>query len=153
MRKMWWFVAKAVATLVLIGLLVAGGVALYYAGLSQGYAASEPTVKGEDVASPPYPPGGFGHPGWHYRPLGVVGALLGIGLLILFFAVVAKLIRFIIWGPRWRFGTMGPWAGPWHRGHWRRAARWHRVHGPMPPWCWDWDEEAEKADEKPDAKE
>jgi hypothetical protein len=152
MRKTWWFVAKAVATLVLVGLLVVGGFALYHAGLSQGYAVSAPAAGSEDVATLPYLPGGFGHPGWHHHPFGVVGALFRIGLLILFFAIVAKLVRFVIWGPRWRFGMMGPWAKPWHRGHWRRATRWHRTHGHMPPWCWDWDED-EEAGDKPETEE
>lgn len=152
-KKGLWLLAKAVATLTLIGLLVGGGFALYYAGLLQGRVISAPTAGGENVASPPYLPGGFGHPGWHYHPFGIVGALFGIGLLILFFAIVAKLVRFVIWGPRWWFGVMGPWARPWRSGHWRRAARWHRTHGHMPPWCWDWDEETDEAGGKPETEE
>jgi hypothetical protein len=160
-RKGWWFLARAVAMLILIGLIVAGGFAIHYISWSQGYAAGQLTAEGKEVTTPPHLPDDSGYLMWHarsvYRPFGVIGALFGIGLCILFFAIVFKLIRFVIWGSVFRHTMAGPWARPWCGPHGRRAyrrhARWHRMHGPMPPWCWDWDEEAEEGDEKPDAEE
>jgi hypothetical protein len=161
-KKGWWFLARAVAMLILIGLVVAGGFAIHYISWSQGYSAGQLTSEGEEVATPPYFPGDSGHFMWHarsvHRPFGVIGALFRIGLCILFFAIVFKLIRFVVWGSVFRHAMAGPWAKPWCGPHGRRAygrhARWHKMHGPpMPPWCWDWDEGDEEADEKPDAEE
>ena len=160
-KKGLWFLARAVAMLLLIGLVVAGGFAIYHISWSHGYAAGQLTAEGEKGATPPYLPDGPGYLPWHarsvYRPLGALGALFTIGLCILFFVIVFKLIRFVIWGSVFRHAMTGPWAGRWH-GHpgrraYRRYARWHHMHGPMPPWCWDWDEEDEEADKEPDAED
>lgn len=150
--KSWWLVAKAIATLILIGLLVAGGFAVYHLGRSNGYAAGLLAAEGEGVVAQPY---GWPHgPGYYTRPA-LFGGVLALVLILVLIAVVGKLISFVIWRPPWRFAM----AGPWHR-HWRHAQRrymrWHRMHGPMPPWCWDWDEpsdeETEEAGDEPDAE-
>jgi len=141
---------RALAMLVIIGLLAVGGVALYRAGWSQGYVASPLVVEGEE-AEMPAP--GFGYPGWHlgmpvpYRaaPFLFGAGLFRIGLLVLFLAVIAKMLRFVLWGPAWRFGMAGPRfrriAG------YHRAAHWQRMHGPVPPWCWGWEEPHEEQTE------
>jgi hypothetical protein len=161
-KKGLWFLARAVAMLILIGLVVAGGFAIHYISWSQGYSAGQLAGEGEEAATPPYFPGGPEYFLWHsramYRPFGVIGVLFKIGLCILFFAVVCKLIRFVIWGSVFRHVMAGPWAKSWGDPRWprayRRHARWHRVHGPpMPPWCWDWDEEDEETDKEPDAED
>lgn len=135
-----WILWRVLATLLLAGLLIAGGVATYYAGWSRGHAVSQVAVEGEEGVTLPYPTRDFGRIG---RPLAFMPFLFGAGLLfkialgLVFLAVVGKLVRFIVWGAAFRPMMCGP--GPM-RGP--RAARWHRrrhVHGPMPPWCWDWD--------------
>ncbi|MDY7075542.1 MAG: hypothetical protein SXV54_01330 [Chloroflexota bacterium] len=144
-----WFLVKAMVALVVIVLLATGGYAVYRTGWSQGYAAGQLATKGEEGAT--IPPG-F-HPG---RPFGFaphrVSLLLTVILGLLFLALTGKLIRFVIWGAA--FHPM--MAGSWPR-HWRRTARWHRMHGPTPPWCWDWDEpcdeEAEGSSEEPNAED
>jgi hypothetical protein len=160
-KKGLWFLARAVAMLFLIGLLVAGGFALHYISWSRGYTAGQLTAEGEEVATPPYFPGDGEYYKWHmrpmmHRPFGAVGALFKIGLGILCFAIIVKLIRFVFWGSMFHHAMAGPWGKHWCGPHGRRAyrrhARWHRRHGPpMPPWCWDWDEdeEAEEADDEP----
>lgn len=139
-----WIVWRVVATLLLVGLLIAGGVAAYRAGWSQGYGAGQATVGGEEGATLPYPSPGWGRIG---RPLAFMPFLFGAGLLfklalgLVFLVVVGKLIRFIVWGAAFHPVMCGP--GPVHG---PRAARWYRrrhVHGPMPPWCWDWEEPSE----------
>ena len=134
-----WFWMRALVMLVIVGLLAGGGVALYRAGWSQGYVAGH-VVEGEEGAmtSP-----GFGYPGWHFMPVPYRAApflfgagFLKVGLLLLFLAVIAKMLRFVLWGPAWRFGMAGP--------RFRRIAGWHRMHGPMPPWCWGWEEPHEE---------
>jgi hypothetical protein len=148
-----WFLVKALVSLILIGLLIGGGFAIHYLSWSQGYAAGQLAAEGEEVATPPYLPGGFGHPGWHYHPFGVLGLLFKIVLFFLFIAIVAKLIRFVIWGSVSRHAMARPWYRYWRRAH-RRYVRWHRMHGPMPPWCWDWDEpDDEDAKEASDESE
>ena len=44
-----WFWMRALVMLVIVGLLVVGGVALYRAGWSQGYVASPLVVEGEEA--------------------------------------------------------------------------------------------------------
>jgi len=160
-KKGLWFLARAVAMLILIGLVVAGGFAIHSLSWSRGYTAGQLAAEGEEVATPPYLPDESGYLLWHarsvHRPFGVVGTLLKIGLCILFFIIVFKLIRFVIWGSVFRHAMAGPWAKHWHghpgwRAYWRRAP-WHRVHGPVPPWWWDWDEEDQEADKEPDAED
>jgi hypothetical protein len=160
-KKGLWFVARAVAMLFLVGLVVAGGFAIHYISWSQGYSAGQLAGEGEEVATPPYFPGGPEYFLWHsrtmYHPLGILGTLFKIGLFLLFFVIVFKLIRFVIWGSVFRHAMAGPWARHWHgypgRRAYRRYARWHRMHGPMPPWGWDWDEEDEETDKEPDAED
>ena len=141
-----WFWMRALVMLVIIGLLAGGGWALYRAGWSQGYAASPPVVEGEEgaITSP-----GLGYPGWHLGHVPFMfGAVFKIGLLLLFLAVIGKMLRFVLWGPAWRFGMAGP---RFMRGvGYHRAARWQRMHGPVPPWCWGWEEPHEETE--PDAQ-
>jgi hypothetical protein len=152
-----WFLWRALASLVLVGLLIAGGLAIHYAGWSRGYQAGQLATEGEGAATPPYLP----HAG---QPIGFTpylfgaGPLLRVALLLLFLVIAGKLIRFIMWGVACRSAMAGPWmAGPWtghwQHAYWRRAARWHRAHGPVPPWGW-WDvppdEETEETDTEVD---
>ena len=142
-----WFWMRALVTLVIIGLLVVGGLALYRAGWSQGYVAGQLAVEGgEGAMAPP----SFGYPGrffgfMPYHPFGASPLLL-IPLALLFFAVIGKLIRFVIWGTVWRPAMAGPRPMHWRRfhRHWRHGPP---PHGPMPPWCWDWEELSEEQTE------
>jgi hypothetical protein len=150
-----WFLWRALGSLVLVGLLIAGGVALHYAGWARGYQVGQLATEGEEAAAPAYPP-------YVGRPFGFVPYLFGAGvlvkvvLLLVFIGIVGKLIRFLIWGACWRPAMAGPWPGQGPRAYWRRAARWHGRHGPVPPWGWGWygpsDEEMEEPDAEPDAQ-
>lgn len=131
-----WFLWRGIATLVLIGLLVAGSYVIYRTGWSQGHAAGQVADEGEETVppSPFYAPRPWGFAPYH---LGA-GALLRGLLLIIFLSVIGKLMRFIIWGSVWRFAPTGPWPRPWH------AARYHRRHGPVPPGHWPWGQPPEE---------
>jgi hypothetical protein len=124
-------------TLILIGLVVVGGYVTYRTGWSQGYAAGQLAAEGEQGAA--MPPG-LGYP-LHpfvfapYHPSGA-GLLLTVVLALLFFAMIGKLVRFVIWGPVWGHKMAGPWP--------RHSARWHRMHGPMPPGWWGCEEPPEE---------
>jgi hypothetical protein len=125
-----WFVWRAVAAVVLIGLLVAGGFAIHRLGWSQGYTAAELSAQGEEAQTPPLAP-----PSW--RPVGLArgGLLVSILLAVLFFAFVGRLLRVIMWGAM---------AGPamCHAGmgrSWRHPRHW--MHGPVPPWHTPWCEQ------------
>ena len=159
-----WFLARAVATLILIGVLVGGGFALYYAGVFKGYAASDLVAEGEEAAKPAFLPDNMPHFGYrhyrHYRPFGAIGMLFKVVLCFVFIGIIAKLIRFVVWGSMFRHGWCGPWGKPWHGPHGIHGRRAHKRHAhhyrhgpPMPPWCWDWDEdeneEAEGSDDEP----
>ncbi len=133
-----WFWVRALVMLVVVGLLVVGGFAVYRTGWSQGYAAGQLGAEGEEGTTMPW---GFGYPGRPFgfapRPFGA-GPLVAVVLALLFFAVIGKLLRFVVWGPAWRFGMAGPRPGHWRRFH----QRWPHgpvPHGPVPPWYWGWE--------------
>jgi hypothetical protein len=140
MSKTRFFVVP-LATLIIIGLLILGGVAVHRIGWSQGYTMGQLAAGGEEGVTVPYVPFGLGYPG---------GLLLTIGLFFLLLIVIGKFFRFF-WA--WKmFG--GPWMmaeGP--KGE-RWARHWHRPpHPPMPPWCWDWEKPSEAETEaEPDAE-
>ena len=144
-----WFLWRAVAALIFVGLLIAGGVAIYYLGWSQGYGTGPLPAEGETVAPLPYLPHRFGYVG---HPVGFAPFLCGagffkIGLLILMFCIIGKIFRFFAWGMvggPWMMG--GPRSRRWAR-HWHR----HHPHGPMSPWCWD-DEKPSEETTEPDVE-
>ena len=146
MSKNWLWV-KALAALIIIGLLILGGLAIHRVGWSQGYKVGQ-LAAGSDVGAT----ASYGSYGFRYS-----GLFVTIGLLLLLLIVVGKFFRFWAWKMAW-----GPWmmaGGPWMMAHgpkgkrWTRhwAKHWHRPHGPMPPWCWDWEEPDEEKAE-PDAE-
>jgi hypothetical protein len=81
-----------------------------------------------------------------YQP-GCGGLLITLGAIFLLLLVVGKFFR--LWA--WRAGgepgmmTRGEKSEHWAK-HWHR----HRPHGPMPPWCWGWEEPSEEKAEKPE---
>ncbi len=82
-------------TLLLIGVLVAGGVALDQFAYGQGYQAALAAGSGGATAQAPYPGYapywfGWGFP-FFFPPFGI---FLGIGLFFLFFFVIGGLFRF-----------------------------------------------------------
>ena len=131
-----WLWMKALAALIIIGLLILGGLAIHRIGWSQGYKLGQLAVGSEEGVTVPYAAYGFRYS----------GLFLTIGLLFLLLIMVGKFFRFWAWKMAW-----GPWkmaGGPWKmaggpKGE-RWARHWHRSHGPMPPWCWDWEEPGEE---------
>lgn len=111
-------------TLLLVGLLVAGGVALYQAGFGQGYQAgalAASAAAGSDGTThlpaygyfwPPY--AGYGIP--FFNPFGI---FLGIGFFLFVFFVIGGLFR---------FGAYRRWAGKGGPEGWRYG------YGPYPHW-------------------
>ena len=110
-----WFVWRALAGVILVGLLAVGGFALHRLGWSQGFAAAEIAAEGGDVPTPPLAPAGW-------RPVGLgrggLPVSLVVGLLLMAFA--GRLVRGIFWGALVGPGMCGP--GGW--GSWRHARRW-----------------------------
>lgn len=146
-RNKNWFVWRAVAMVVLVGLVAAGGFAIHRLGWSQGYAAAELVAEGEDAPTPP-----LAAPGW--RPVGSVywpsigGLLVTLLLGLIAFAFVGKLLRILLWG-----AMGGPaMGGPWMAGSWRH--HWYRMHGPVPspyghgPWYYEPAEAPQEPDER-----
>jgi hypothetical protein len=130
------FLVVSLAALVIIGLLILGGLAIHRIGWSQGYKVGQLAAGIEEGATVPY-----GAYGFRYS-----GLFLTVGLVLLLLIVVGKFFRFWAWKMAW-----GPWmmaGGPWkmaHRPKGEHGARhWHRPHGPMPPWCWGWEEPSEE---------
>jgi hypothetical protein len=119
------FFLRLLAFLLLAGLLLGGGYALYRLGWSQGYQSgalaaaatsgeSLPTVPYAWGAPYPYAPYGFGFP--FFPPFGIC---LGIGFFFLVLFLIGGLFR---WGGRRRwtdYGTHGGWdpdkVPPWMR--------------------------------------
>jgi hypothetical protein len=115
--------------LLLIGLLAAGGTALFRAGWAQGYqvaAISAASGAEGSVPAPLYYP----YMGYGYRPFfGPFGLFGLVGMLFLFFILFGGLFR--MWG--WRRHAMH---GKWEEGH-------------MPPWAREWKERHERHGEEP----
>ncbi len=162
MRKksfLWRTLGTLVFVGLLAGLLTAGGVAVYRTGWSQGYVTGQAAVEGEEgeiiPAAPPHSLY-WGYPRWHYgaRPFFFGAVLVKIGLFFLLLIVIGKAFRWMTWG---RMMSYGPWRmGAHHRGksNWSGGHR-HQYHGPIPPWCWDWDspkEQTEETSPDPDAQ-
>lgn len=110
-------------TLVLVGVLIAGGVALYQAGFGQGYAAGLAAASGDTgsgaLARPPvygYAPYWFGVGFPFFHPFGILGTLLGIGFFLFVFFLIGRLLFFGGWRRRWaggeRFGHRPYWDRP-----------------------------------------
>lgn len=133
------FVWRLIATLLFVGLLVAGGFALFRAGFAQGYQVAALTAKaGSTGSTAPAVPGagmmpfygmyprygfgpGFGFPGF-FSPFRF---LFGIGFFFLMLFLVGGFIRMMVFGSfmrrRWAAaGQPGNWEhGPWGHGPWR----------------------------------
>jgi hypothetical protein len=123
------FLIVSLAALIIIGMLILGGLAIHRIGWSQGYKVGQLAAGIEEGATVPY-----GAYGFRYS-----GLFLTVGLVLLLLIVVGKFFRFWAWKMAW-----GPWmmAGGPKGERWARpqARHWHRPHGPMPPWCWGWEE-------------
>jgi hypothetical protein len=151
-----WFVFRALAALVLVGLLIAGGPAVYRVGWLRGYAAGQLAIESGEGEVTPYALPGFGHPGWHFS---FPSLLIGAGVFFLLLIVLGNLFRWLIWrkvmaeGP-WR------WARHWHRFHGPFPYAYEGEHsgpfpcGPVPPWCWGWEKPAreESSEAEPGAQ-
>lgn len=128
------------AALIVIGLLIMGGSAIYRSGQSQGYMMGRLSAGGGDGAVAPYAPYGLGYPSRHFS---FAPFLCSAGLFVLLLVGAARFFRFRAWK-----AAGGPKDERW-AAHW---AEWHRRRGPRPPWCW-WEEPTEeKAEQAPDAE-
>ncbi|MGD0610518.1 MAG: hypothetical protein ABSB41_03315 [Anaerolineales bacterium] len=116
---------RILATLVLIGLLVGGGVLLYRAGWSQGYlaaSAAKQTTTGSNGSIVPWAPGYLGYGPRFYPGLFFPFGFLFTGLLIFFAGFF--LLRLIFFPFR-----MAAWES--HHHGWRHEG-WEGH--PTPPW-------------------
>jgi len=125
------------AILIIIGLLMLGGFAIYRISWLEGYKTGQLVAAGiADGTVMPYAP---------YRP-GCGGLLLTLGVAFVLIVVAGKFFRVWAWKSGWGPGmtTGGPnserWVKNWHR---------HGPHGPVPPWCWDWEEPTEEKAHEP----
>ena len=127
------FLVVSLAALIIIGLLILGGLAIHRIGWSQGYKMGQLVAGSEEGATVPY-----GAYGFRYS-----GLFLTVGLILLLLIVIGKFFRF------WAWKMVG---APWMMAHRPEGARWarhwHRPHGPMPPWCWGWEEPSEEKAEE-----
>ncbi|TET52598.1 MAG: hypothetical protein E3J64_04845 [Anaerolineales bacterium] len=136
-----WIVCRIVGTLILIGVLIAGGAAVYRAGWSSGYTDAGLVEECDEVVTSPW----FGHGMWRFgRGFSSLGLFFGLGLL----ACVAMVVSRAIWGFGWRRrrmhgpGPMGPRGMGWSKYH-------RHMHGPgccEPGW------DGPPADEKPEGE-
>jgi hypothetical protein len=158
-KSFFW---RALGTLIFVGLLagllLVGGTVVHYTSWSQGYTAGQLAAEGEegDVApeTMPHAHWGLGYPGQHFFYPGyfVCGGIVKIGIFLLLLVVFGKLLRCLFWGRALMHG--GPWGMGAHH-YWGKRRHWHRGHphfrGPVPPWCWGYEEPSEEQGE-PDAE-
>ena len=121
---------RTLATVIVIGLLAAGGFAIYRLGWSQGYTAAELAAQGQEGPASPLAPRGWRPVGWASE-----GLLISLVLPLILFAFVGKLTRVILWIavvrlPGWRtaHGRFGSYPLHW-------------THGPEPSWYGPWQEQ------------
>jgi len=141
------FLSTPLAALIIVGLLIMGGLAISRISWAEGYKTGLLAAGLADGAGVPYIPGsrGFGVPGFWGPSFG--GLIITLGLIFVLFLVAGKFFRFWAWNAAWGPGTMARgtkgehWARHWHQ---------HRPHGPMPPWCWGWEEPSEEKPEEPE---
>jgi hypothetical protein len=129
------FLAVALAGLIVIGLLIAGGAAIRRSAWTQGYMMGRLTAGADDGAAVPYGVYGFDYPRSHS---GFVSFLCTAGLFVLLLIAVGKFFRFHAWKMA-HWGHKPP-EGDWPKGE-RWARHWHWHH--RPPW-WGWKEPAEE---------
>ena len=117
---------RLILALLLVGVLAAGGMALFRAGWAQGYQtgalSAAPSERGVAPVAPPYYP----YPGYGFYPFfAPFGLFPLIGLFFLLFFLFGGLFRFGGWR-RWHehsgYGDWGdrpvpPWAKEWHERH------------------------------------
>lgn len=138
-------VLRILFTLILIGLLAAGGVLLYRAGYAQGYQAAALVAQSANGAAPQAPqlaPYGYLYPpylwpGYGFHFFSPFPILFGIGFILLFFFLVGGIFRAFAWR-RW---AGHPGMGGWGH-HAERFAEWE---------AWRKQREGEKT-EKPEDK-
>ncbi len=114
---------RILLALLLVGVLIAGGAAIYRTGWAQGYqvgalAANSPNTQGNNpLPYRGYPYGGF-WPGYgfpfFFPPFGI---FFGIGFFFLIFFLVGGLFRLFGWRR---------WAGPYGPRYWGPDPRWNR---------------------------
>ena len=101
------FWVRAVAALLLVGLIVAGGLGLHYVAWLRGYQAGQLAAEGEVIEAPAYVPRGF-HPvlgaPYPFR----AGLLFKIVLGVFSLVLIGKLIHLVVWGAMFRPAMRGP---------------------------------------------
>lgn len=113
MERSNWII-RVIGALVLVGLLVAGGYAVYQAGFAQGVHAELPQGATAPLDGNPY----YGYPHFGFWPFFGFGIFFKILLFIFLFFIITRVFFFGMWamagGPRRH------WRGGWHRNGW-----WH----------------------------
>ncbi len=130
------FLWRFLLALILLGLLTAGGMALYRLGFAQGYqtAALAANSAGNPAVTPnlpglyPYP---YFWPAYGFHGFFPFGPLLGIGFFLLVFFLIGGLFRGFAWRHfAGRHYVGHPGYGGWGRGpegHWE----WHTHQKPQ----------------------
>jgi len=135
------FLTAGLALLIIIGVVIMIGSAVYRSGWTQGYMMGSITANG-DGAGAILPYARHGYPG---NSFGIPSFLCSAGFFVLLFIAFAKFFR---------FRTLKMAGGPKGE-HWaRHREEWFKHHGPMPPWCWGSEkEDAKKVQEaEPDTQ-
>lgn len=126
------FVLRLIGALLLVGLVIAGGVMAYRAGVAHGIAQapivaealSSAAENGQPLPAPVY---GYGYPYYGFRPhfgFFPFGGIFGFILFFFLFFGLLRLIFFRPWG--WHLYRHGPWkgyGGPWGPPPWAREEK------------------------------
>lgn len=128
------FVLRLIGVLFLVGLMIAGGVIAYRAGVAQGIARapevataiSNAAESGQGLTVPGYGYG-YGYPYYGFRPhfgFFPFGGIFGFILFFFLFFGLLRLIFFRTWG--WHMYGRGPWkgyGGPWGPPPWAHEGK------------------------------
>jgi hypothetical protein len=119
---------RLLAFLLVIGLLIGGGVAIYNAGVSAGIAADiGSTISSGDPAPVTVYPGPYVTQPWGWGFGGFFGILFGIFFLFLLFGLLRAAFGWGRWGHHRDWGDPGPGGHPdRYRGYRSHLEDWHR---------------------------
>jgi hypothetical protein len=104
---------RIVAALVLIAAVAGVAFFAFQAGVAQGSPITLQSPSGETQPLP-YPYYGYGMP--FHRPFGFGFGFLGCLIPLFLFFLLFGAFRFLLWGPRWGWGSRGPWRHGWREG-------------------------------------
>ena len=114
---------RIISALVLVAAIAGVAIFAFQAGVAKG---SPVTIEAPAGQPAPYPY--YGMPFYHPWGWGFGFGFLGFLIPIFLFFLALRALRFLFWGPGWRWGYhhRGPWGRGWENGVPPMFEEWHK---------------------------